>query len=86
MTDDHPVSSELGEELGIAATVIGPPDANFRSKTFRMSVWVVDHWDGEPTNLEPAEHDAIAWMTLDETLTLKLGHPGLAGLLSDALS
>jgi mutator protein MutT len=84
-TPDNALRRELAEELGVVATVNGPPDANFRSPTFRMAAWVIDHWEGEPTNLELAEHDAIAWMSFQETATLKLAHPGLATLLRDAL-
>lgn len=51
-----------------------------------MSVWVIDEWEGEPANLEPAEHDAIAWMSYQETTTLKLAHTGLATLLTATLS
>ena len=85
-TPETALQRELVEELGVAATVAGPPDANFRGTTFRMVVWVIDEWEGEPANLELAEHDAIAWMNLQETATLKLAHPGLATLLRDALS
>ncbi len=84
-TPDNALRRELAEELGVVATVSGPPDANFRSPTFRMAAWVIDDWEGEPTNLELAEHDAIAWMSFQETATLKLAHPGLATLLRDAL-
>ncbi len=84
-TPDIALRRELVEELGVAATVTGAPDANFRSTTFRMAVWVIDEWEGEPTNRELAEHDAIAWMRFHETATLKLAHPGLATLLKDAL-
>lgn len=76
---------ELVEELGIAAAISGPPDDYFRGATFRMAVWIIDAWEGEPTNLEPAEHDAIAWMSHQETTTLKLAHTGLATLLRAAL-
>jgi mutator protein MutT len=84
-TPDTALRRELVEELGVAAAVTGPPDANFRGTTFRMAAWVIDEWEGEPTNLELAEHDAIAWMSLQETATLKLAHPGLTTFLRDAL-
>lgn len=76
---------ELGEELGVAATISGPSDDYFRGTTLRMAAWVIDEWEGEPTNLEPTEHDAIAWMGYQETTTLKLAHPGLATFLRSAL-
>lgn len=85
-TPDNALRRELAEELGVAATIGGPPDANFRSPTFRMAAWVIDDWEGEPTNLELAEHDAIAWMSFHEIAELKLAHQGLATLLRDALS
>lgn len=84
-TPDAALRRELVEELGVVATVTGPADDHFRGTTFRMAVWVIDDWEGEPSNLEPAEHDAIAWMNYQETTTLKLAHTGLAGLLKATL-
>lgn len=85
-TPDAALRRELAEELGVAATVTRPADDYFRGPTFRMAVWVIDEWEGEPVNSAPAEHDAIAWMSYQETTTLKLAHTGLATLLRAALS
>ena len=85
-TPDNALCRELAEELGVVAAVGGPPDANFCSPTFRMAAWIIDDWEGEPTNLALAEHDAIAWMSFPETTGLKLAHQGLGTLLRDALS
>ena len=82
---DAALRRELVEELGVAATVTGPPAQYFRSTTFRMAVWVIDEWEGEPINLEPAEHDAVAWTSHGETMTLRLAHTGLATFLRNAL-
>jgi 8-oxo-dGTP diphosphatase len=57
-TPDIALRRELVEELGVAATIAGPPDAEFRGTTFRMAVWVIDEWEGEPANLEQALHTA----------------------------
>lgn len=31
-----------------------------------MDVWVVDKWEGERANVDPGEHDALAWLNHDE--------------------
>jgi len=51
---------ELVEELAVTAVVTGAPFAQVRGDDFRMDVWRVDQWDGEPANVDPDEHDALA--------------------------
>jgi 8-oxo-dGTP diphosphatase len=51
---------ELREELGIQAVVIGDPFAHLQGDDFRMDIWVIDRWHGEPANRAPQEHDALA--------------------------
>jgi 8-oxo-dGTP diphosphatase len=76
---------ELREELGVDAVVVGEPFAAVRGRDFRMDVWVLDRWTGEPTNCAPAEHDALAWLTPDELGGLVLADPRLPDLLRAAL-
>jgi len=76
---------ELAEELGVGATVTGERFAHLRGQDLRMDVWVLDRWVGEPTNREPDEHDALAWLTGQEMRALRLADPRLPGLVQAAL-
>ena len=76
---------ELAEELAIEATVAGERFARVRGDDFRMDVWVLDRWSGEPTNQDPHEHDALAWLTAQEMGALRLADPRLPQLVRAAL-
>lgn len=77
---------ELDEELGITARVTGEPFAHVKGADFRMDIWVVDQWAGEPSNCAPLEHDALAWMTAHELSGLQLADARLPQLLRAALN
>ena len=81
----HALERELGEELGIKTTVAGCRFAQVQGKTFRMDVWVLDHWSGEPANHDLDEHDALAWLTAQEMGALHLADPRLPQLVQAAL-
>jgi mutator protein MutT len=67
---------ELAEELGIkVAPPSGRPTAMFDADLFHMRIWLIESWSGTPTNIEPAEHDALIWADLDQTRGLDLAHP-----------
>ncbi len=53
-TPDFALRRELLEELGVTAVITGAPLAQVLGEDFRMDVWLVDHWSGEPANLDPA--------------------------------
>lgn len=76
---------ELHEELAVTGFVTGAPFAQVRGADFRMDVWIVDRWDGEPTNADPAEHDAFAWLNDLEMAALRLADPRLPALVEAAL-
>lgn len=76
---------ELWEELGIDATVDGERFAHVQAVDFRMDVWVVDRWSGEPFNRVPDEHDALAWLTAPEMGSLSVADPRLPALVESAL-
>lgn len=76
---------ELREELAVTAIVTGAPFAQVRGADFRMDVWTVDRWDGEPANADPNEHDALAWLNNLEMAALRLADPRLPALFEAAL-
>lgn len=65
---------ELREELGIAPSAMRPlgelsgatPDA------WRLRLYAVTAWSGEPRNLQPREHDELRWCSLKDAAE-KLG-------------
>jgi len=79
------LARELREELGITAEVTGDVFATVQSVDFRMDIWTIDQWTGEPSNCAPAEHDALAWLTDKELPGLRLADPRLPQLLHAAL-
>jgi len=80
------LARELDEELGIAAEVTGAPFARVQGADFRMDIWLIDQWTGEPSNCDPLEHDALAWLTDAELQGLRLADPRLPQLLHAALN
>jgi 8-oxo-dGTP diphosphatase len=76
---------ELHEELGITAEVVGDPFAKIQGVDFRMDIWTIDQWTGEPSNRAPEEHDALAWLTDRELQGLRLADSRLPQLLHAAL-
>ena len=64
-----------GEELGIAAEMTCARFARVKGTDFRMDIWAIDHWAGEPAR-EPLEHDLLAWLNDTELHGLRLADPG----------
>jgi 8-oxo-dGTP diphosphatase len=84
-TPDVALRRELHEELGVTALVTGAAFAQVRGTDFRMDVWIISHWDGEPANLDLGEHDALAWLNHDEMAALRLADSRLPVLFEAAL-
>ena len=78
------LARELREELGIAPLrmhAIGElsgaaPDA------WRLQLYAVTDWSGEPSNLQPLEHGELRWCSLaDAERELEAAHPEFPRLL-----
>jgi 8-oxo-dGTP pyrophosphatase MutT (NUDIX family) len=55
------LTRELQEELGTTAEVAaGDQFAKRQCVDFRMDIWTIEEWTGEPSNCSPEEHDAPA--------------------------
>jgi 8-oxo-dGTP diphosphatase len=85
---DQALVRELHEEIGVAPTVWrklaivhGPDSAN---KPYELHLYVVLAWDGIPRNLQPDEHEQLAWNTPEEACRLSLAHPDYPELFRQA--
>jgi hypothetical protein len=67
------------------AEVAGEPFAHLQGPDFRMDIWALDGWDGEPTNRDRLEHDGLAWLNHHELAGLRLADPRLPELVRAAL-
>ena len=80
------LARELKEELGI---LVGDPCcelARVAETGVDLRIWLVQQWDGDPTNLSPVEHDDLGWFSASEAEDLRLAHAGYVSLIRDALS
>ena len=75
---------ELAEELGITATVTGPPLGRVEDEEMVMDVWPVHRWEGEVANTAPGEHDALAWVDAAGAAALEPATAYLADLVATA--
>lgn len=77
----------MREELGVDIAIEPiEPAAHIQGSDFRMDIWLIDDWVGEPNNEDPREHDALAWVDLDEARGLHLAHARLLGLIESVLA
>lgn len=78
---------ELAEELGIVPSrlrELGVLDAG--DDSWRLRVFAVDAWEGEPRNRQPDEHAELRWMSAGEAAQrLAAAHPGFAELIVQAV-
>jgi len=80
------LARELGEELGIDASVCGEPAGRLVADDLVMDVWVVERWRGAVTNRAPDEHDDLAWCGADDLDGKALAHRDLGALLRRVLA
>ncbi len=52
---------------------------------YRLDVFLIDEWSGEPANIEPAEHDALGWFDVAQARRLTLADQRLLDLIAVAL-
>ena len=92
-TAEQALVRELREELGVTplawrawAVLHAPAMGRETASLLRVHLFLVTQWDGEPRNLLPDEHDAVAWFTADEAATLTLAHADYPRLFREALA
>lgn len=78
---------ELREELGIDAGALRPLGTLASAEGgWRLQVFAVDGWRGEPRNCQPQEHAELQWMLPDEACAcLARAHAGFAAIIAAAL-
>lgn len=69
------VIRECGEELGVRIIDPRPIPMAFTDPSIEMHAFVVEHWEGEPFNAAPDEHDSLRWFEPAELAHLKLADP-----------
>ena len=86
--DETPVAAlvrELREELAVHLCIADLPTAphsELLEDEFRLSIWRIDRWSGEPLNSAPEEHDCIAWFSVRDAVALPLAHRDYPALLT----
>jgi 8-oxo-dGTP pyrophosphatase MutT (NUDIX family) len=77
---------ELAEELDVViAEPVGDGDLKLSGDTWWLTVWVVTEWEGTPRNVQPDEHDDLAWFDREAALAVDFADPEYRDLLMRAL-
>ncbi|MCI9887991.1 NUDIX domain-containing protein [Micrococcales bacterium 31B] len=76
---------ECREELGITFDTLRPLDISLPDPEISAWAFEVDAWRGEPTNLQPDEHDDLAWFGPDDLPADGYSYPGQRGWLQQHL-
>ncbi|WP_107772470.1 NUDIX domain-containing protein [Nocardioides sediminis] len=69
------VVRECREEIGVRVLDPRPIPMAFTDPGIDMHAFVVEHWEGEPVNAAPDEHDQLRWFGAAELSRLKLADP-----------
>jgi 8-oxo-dGTP diphosphatase len=88
-TPEAALRREVAEELGATLTgVDGAPVLRRRRPQtgLDLTVWTSRHWHGPVENLQPQEHDSIAWFTAPELPALTFADPSYLALLQQLLT
>ncbi|HET7152361.1 MAG TPA: NUDIX hydrolase [Candidatus Kapabacteria bacterium] len=79
---------ELKEEIGIEPTkwkYLNAVRIIADETITECHLYVVTNWFGKPSNLQPEEHSAIQWFSLESALRLDLAHPDYPSLFIQCL-
>ncbi len=77
------VGRECLEELGVHVHDPVPFQMTVNDPILEMHGFLVTHWEGEPVNAAPEEHDDLRWFRPGDLAGLKLANPeSLPSILS----
>lgn len=74
-TPEQAVIRECGEELGIRVLDPRPIRMAYTDPGIEMHSFAVEHWEGDPINAAPDEHDQLMWFEPAKLDQLKLADP-----------
>jgi 8-oxo-dGTP pyrophosphatase MutT (NUDIX family) len=69
------VARECLEELGVRICDPRPISWTFTDSSIQMHAFVVRHWEGEPFNAAPEEHDDLRWFRPHQLAGLTFADP-----------
>ena len=81
---EQAVIRECLEELGVRIFNPRPLPMTFTNPGITMNAFVVTHWQGNPVNAAPDEHDQLVWFTPADLPHLKLADPAVLPALQNA--
>lgn len=65
----------MTEETAVDIFDPRPVEVHVDDSNLRAHAFLVTGWTGEPMNVAPEEHDALAWFGPGELADLRLAHP-----------
>jgi 8-oxo-dGTP diphosphatase len=69
------VSRECLEELGIHVQDPAPIPMTINDPTLDVRAFLITHWQGDPVNAAPGEHDDLRWFHPSDLADLYMAHP-----------
>ncbi|WP_328328447.1 NUDIX hydrolase [Kribbella sp. NBC_00382] len=79
------VTRECLEELGVQVHDPVPVPMTINDPTLDVQAFLITHWDGEPFNAAPEEHDDLRWYRPSDLADLKMAHPESLPTLLNAI-
>jgi 8-oxo-dGTP pyrophosphatase MutT (NUDIX family) len=77
---------ELAEELHVAvAAPPGQAELVLATEDYRVRIWVIRDWRGVARNVQPEEHDDLAWFDRDAALGIDFADPEYLDLIRSVL-
>ncbi|MGN6575573.1 MAG: NUDIX domain-containing protein [Nocardioides sp.] len=80
------VVRECLEELGVHIRDPHPIAMSFSDSSIEMHAFVVRHWEGEPFNAAPEEHDDLRWFRPHQLADLELADPAALPAIAQAVN
>lgn len=69
---ENAIKRELREELNIKATSLSPVKMYDKSPEFVLQVFFISQWEGTVENIQPDEHEKLAWFSYADIMSTDL--------------